>query len=371
MSADRMKHLTDIQQEITNDIALNRYVENVQKYYSTDSQSISSEIKSGLENEIKSFESKQNKSLLPREHRWRLMIDGRNQTNENCHPLEFDGCEPGYHAAMYRAFELMEHTINQPLTVDLIVALHDMAIDGVKTEKGSLFAKGIISEPKKGKFGLTNRGLSGSNVSDAGFKEMVLQIKNTDAFFEIKDQYNNTIDDDFYEKVINDTYTFSQMCADKIELYRYGKLNSPAEVIKQLQELINTYYQNISSASSPELTLKAIADFAHQANLLHPFWDGNIRTLVFLVVNKLLLQNGFPPAIFNDPNRFDGHTVNELYIDIIEGMEKAKMYGFIPLSRTRSAPNLTSAQALGLFPNLDEQKLSVTLINKSTHNPSH
>jgi len=347
MTTERRKKIDDIRKEIINDTELNRYLANVESFYPDwrKPKSISFEGKDTLDNAIKSFENaNEDKSVVQRKNRWRLIIDGAVQKAEDCNPLAFED-EPGYHAAMYRAFELMERTINQPLTVDLIIALHDMAVDGVKKRQGPMFSKDVASEHTAGKFAL-----SIANVSDAGFKEMILMQKDRAAFFEVKTEYGIPLEGDDIDEITSDTYKFSENYGD-IRLVRYGKLKNQSEVIDELQKLINKYYQNIASSNgNSELIIKAIADFAHQADLLHPFDDGNVRTIVFLVVNKLLLENGFPPAIFEDPNRFDGYTVNELYNEINDGMNKAKEHGFTSLRKTElSSKEQPPSHLLGLF----------------------
>jgi hypothetical protein len=40
-----------------------------------------------------------------------------------------------------------------------------------------------------------------------------------------------------------------------------------------------------------------------------------------LYLNHLLILNGFPPSILSNANRFDGCSIEELIIDVIEGMQ--------------------------------------------------
>jgi hypothetical protein len=55
-----------------------------------------------------------------------------------------------------------------------------------------------------------------------------------------------------------------------------------------------------------------------QAHLLP---DGNIRTIAFGVLPKLLLENGFEPTILHDPNILDGYSVAEIKVAILQGQK--------------------------------------------------
>lgn len=67
--------------------------------------------------------------------------------------------------------------------------------------------------------------------------------------------------------------------------------------------------------------LQAICKFLATLERVHPFNDGNCRT-VYLLLQKLLTDNRFPLTILDNPNTFDGFSVNELVEDVILGMDK-------------------------------------------------
>jgi hypothetical protein len=56
----------------------------------------------------------------------------------------------------------------------------------------------------------------------------------------------------------------------------------------------------------------AIARCCQDLDQHHLFSDGNARTLGFLVMNKLLLQNGLSPVVLVDPNHIDMNSIDEL-----------------------------------------------------------
>ena len=71
-----------------------------------------------------------------------------------------------------------------------------------------------------------------------------------------------------------------------------------------------------------ELKLRAIIRGVQDLEVLHTFTDGNCRTMVFCVLNKLLLQNGFDPVIMLNPNRLDGLSEDQLIAEILDGQQR-------------------------------------------------
>ena len=92
------------------------------------------------------------------------------------------------------------------------------------------------------------------------------------------------------------------------------------------QEVLYIYNQEIKNAETEEKTLEAIARCCQDLDQLHLFIDGNIRTIAFLVLNKLLLQNGLDPVILDDPNIFDCNAVDELIVAIRKGQDQFRSY---------------------------------------------
>lgn len=90
-----------------------------------------------------------------------------------------------------------------------------------------------------------------------------------------------------------------------------------------LDDNITHYNQQIIHAKSDEEKLKLIAKTIQFFERIHPFADANGRTFVNLLLNYLLLQEGFPPAIFFEPNIFDIHhdLANEIKKSIANTIE--------------------------------------------------
>lgn len=61
-----------------------------------------------------------------------------------------------------------------------------------------------------------------------------------------------------------------------------------------------------------EAKLCAIAECVWYLEHSHVFTDANLRTSVFLIMNKLLLRNGLCPVMADDPNVIDGRSREEV-----------------------------------------------------------
>ena len=73
---------------------------------------------------------------------------------------------------------------------------------------------------------------------------------------------------------------------------------SPKDVEKELKELINWYKENKGKIHPLILAY----DFHLKYESIHPFRDGNGRT-GRLILNKILIQNGYPPLIVYKENK--------------------------------------------------------------------
>lgn len=93
------------------------------------------------------------------------------------------------------------------------------------------------------------------------------------------------------------------------------------QVEKEANRLIAIYNAEIKSALTSREKLLAITKIIVDFNVLHPFGDGNGRVFVGLVLNELLLRNGFTPVILDDFRIFRGHTLNEIISKLEIGLQ--------------------------------------------------
>lgn len=101
---------------------------------------------------------------------------------------------------------------------------------------------------------------------------------------------------------------------------------SHEEHTKIIQDYIAEYQASLKKATTEDEKLSTIINFIQSLEQLHPFSDGNCRTLIMLLLNRELILNGFPRVMLTDPNRFDLYSVEELKKEIKEGWENAKNF---------------------------------------------
>ena len=128
---------------------------------------------------------------------------------------------------------------------------------------------------------------------------------------------------------------------DKIwlEIKKNGALYIAPKVSRNNLEILVTdaivnFNANIKTATTDDNKLEVIGNLIQNLERIHPFPDANGRTFVNLLLNYLLIKNGFPPATFLEPNLFDafGHTVEVLKRGIANTVEiyhgKKDLFGF-------------------------------------------
>src|SRR5262249_3978546 len=94
-----------------------------------------------------------------------------------------------------------------------------------------------------------------------------------------------------------------------------------SEIVDMVSLLTKEYYLELAKCGDDkELKLKAIASYIQKLEVLHPFEDANCRTFVILLLNKLLIENGFSSVILINPNQFDGFSNSQLVTAIKNGM---------------------------------------------------
>lgn len=90
---------------------------------------------------------------------------------------------------------------------------------------------------------------------------------------------------------------------------------------KQIINTLSNFYEKIHSEQENDHKLFDIAEFIQKSEHIHPFYDANCRTFCIVLLNLLLMQNGFAPTLIDDPNKFDGYSIKGLVSLIKEGIQ--------------------------------------------------
>jgi Fic family protein len=92
---------------------------------------------------------------------------------------------------------------------------------------------------------------------------------------------------------------------------------NPLKINTLIEEMISWYYHNYQKLSIPELAAWLHFKFVH----IHPFIDGNGRT-ARLILNLVLLQHGYPPAVIL-------HLDRKKYFRVLREADSEKYSGYM------------------------------------------
>ena len=102
------------------------------------------------------------------------------------------------------------------------------------------------------------------------------------------------------------------------------KISNSDVVESQINTAFNTYNEKIKACKHDREKLITILELVQTIEFIHPFGDGNCRT-VYCLLQYLLLENGLQLAILDDPNCFDFLPVTSENVHcLVEEVERAQ-----------------------------------------------
>jgi len=286
--------------------------------------------------------------VLPSQEAWRLCVD-QPAVGDGLHAgLRFDN-EPGYMAGMYRALAqmVMQDMQGIDLSAESFVDLHDTAVHGVFARSTLVHGLGMCrSSTLEAIAGFTAPGagfpasLQGLGVRDAlhvaepgleGIEQIRKGLRLPDETSTVCLTVGGNASVTGLEELQAGGETWCRVTLP-VTMGR-GRLASTralrtwpktaAQLMGRIQACLDECRKDCAAAAEdPDVKLRAIALCCRSLEQLHPFPDGNARTIGVLVLNKLLLEQGLPPAALEDANRLDAYSVAEVMQDIKEGQER-------------------------------------------------
>lgn len=229
---------------------------------------------------------------FPRQDIWRFFIDGVLQRKETGW-VDFEKREPGYLKACSKAFVYTLENSRSLLSVDILKSIHEQISTDVdnlntKTKPGEFRDNSVIHF----NLNLASGDNDEYNLSPSGLVELL-------------------------ENPEHPAYYLNQK-NDHLEIFSYAK--SAEEIEVDVVNAIDAYHEANSQEKDAKALLRNIATLIREVERIHPFGDANCRTICMVLLNRELIYHGFMPAILQDPNRFDGLTVDECVTEIIQGM---------------------------------------------------
>lgn len=223
-------------------------------------------------------------------------------------PYLFDN-EPGYHNAMMKALFYVRDTLGEKLNANKLCQLHDIYVDGVihNSIKKEPFQKGYAPGYR---YGLEWNKVSNDAKRELEDEKLILFFKNQ-KFLELHKSFECL---STYQPISGGNWSVCSRFEDGTELSR---------VHEKVNALFEKYYQEIEAADSNDARLAAIVNLCRALEIFHVFPDGNGRTILFAMLPKLLIENGFSPAILDKPFTFDSgyHSTKEMVDLLKKGME--------------------------------------------------
>ncbi len=228
---------------------------------------------------------------FPTTERWRLFTDLDRQHRE---PDVFDLSEPGYLNAMWNAFTEAMNALGTKVSAESFCHMHDRCVEGVRRRiEGDSFRLGYATGYT---YGLPHSKIT-SNAKSEWLSEKLIWT------------HENTED--------NQLYLATHFNQNVIPIR-----NEITSITQKITDLFAKYYNNISNQENPNDRLNEIVNLCRSLEIFHPFPDGNQRTIAFVLLPKLLLENGFSVPILENPFLFDGgFSTQEMAEQVRRGME--------------------------------------------------
>ena len=296
---------------------------------------------------------------LGRANFWKLLIDGKVHAGNDKHAYDRSR---GYMASMMKGLLRIARDVKQPLTTDFVLKLHEDATALVTTERNDSSEHTPLREnsfQEQGlKTGPNSWGVS-PNFEPQGLQEIRALLDELDA--QVNANWDAVIKDGFKDDLralFNDGTApgkmrvgayFQQLpggvknrngvpiptfeAGYHAKAFKDGKF---AETLRGLMDnVIAKANTEIAAANNDrDRVLGAIVDCCRGLGVIHPFKDANGRVMMFLVLNKLLMDNDLPPTILDDQG------------DMV-GKSKGTLVGLIKNGQALVAPPIAAPQGEG------------------------
>jgi len=260
----------------------------------------------------------------------RMFIDGDRVKHSDDIIAEFENREPGYFSACFQAFKhlLSSRDHGDPIHPEDILTLYKIAMRGV--ENTAIWTKG-----KKAIFKPIHV-VNGYLISprDIGCRTYATKEGLIEWFNSLQDNkhatfINKRLKKEGYNCIVEDKrYLLKSFYNNELMIYNYDarSFKQPLPIKAVVDQHLYAFYQEMDSVNSDRnKKLELICQLIQRLERLHPFYDGNGRTFSMLLLNYLLIINGFYPALQTSPNRVDGLSLQQLIEQIQADMAKSKL----------------------------------------------
>lgn len=289
-----------------------------------------------LENVIeRSIENSEHPGLthlknLGKENYWKILIDGNVHDKNDKH---FYDRSKGYMASMMKGLGMIAAEIDKPLSTDFIIDLHTAAT-ALVTNDQPIVRREVGKEDhvytQEENWAVAY--LKGHNFQEQGLKKAPNAWGVTREFSEDGMTELAALRDDL-DKLVDRGYFYEENVRlegiDRTVQWKAGKTQTGDElqgiVKKLMDQVIEKADREIEAAKAKQDqdgVIGAIIDCCRGLGVIHPFKDANGRLIMFLTLNKMLMQQGMPPTVLEDQGFMVGKSKAELTALIKQGQQK-------------------------------------------------
>ncbi|MBZ4376067.1 hypothetical protein [Corallococcus sp. AS-1-6] len=272
---------------------------------------------------------------LPRDRWWKLFIEGRHHGSSNTHQaMIFDRQQsPGFYNAMTKAFTAwLKHPAAPDDRVDFD-RYHEMH---AAVTRGVLKLNDVVSERARQRFVPVPHELSHYTnfpIDVQGHEvdwESLLELSNDGDIGTFKTIMKDLgAPRDVLEHWVERDWATSLLTRSRGSQLLWGTAYEPREAKGKVNALFARYYlerdqaaQQSAKEAKQELKLRAIVRVIRALHVGHFYADANGRLNTMLLLNYLLLQEGFSPVILFDTAIFGGALRMYDLVDAVrEGMK--------------------------------------------------
>ncbi len=241
--------------------------------------------------------------------KWKECVDGKyHHLGKDVFKLGLhQGCiEPEYVPSMEKAFKFCEKYLNRKVDADWYLQLHRITCGHFDGDP----AVYLMGQEKVGVFRDTDDDIlwwPSGNYAVTPEAKAELQALDAEVKQELGPEYGMGImaPDPKWNNAI---------------YHQYHKMTRP-QMKRVFNKLMNEFYKEAGSAANRDQTFAAIAKLYKRLELLHPPRDGSGRTNTALV-NKILTEYGFSPAILDNPYVSTTYGLARWTQYLKEGVEK-------------------------------------------------
>ncbi|STX28331.1 ankyrin repeat-containing protein [Legionella beliardensis] len=254
---------------------------------------------------------------IPNSELYRLVVDGCRHKDEQGF-VGYEARESGSVRCFLNAILEKKDFVNskEPVTIELFKEIHRVC------SPGGRFFPGQFKETYPG----TSHGFGIYQLSIEGLKDLC-DFADRNKEFKVSYYDNNFVIHKLNLYGINMELSLCRRPArSKPNEEQEFKITYAVSLTKEntstlAESTINKLNNTLAQANNDNTILEAIVECIYELEHAHMFHDANLRSNMILA-NLLLMQHGFPPVSYFDPNYLDGVSKAEFFNIMKEGMLK-------------------------------------------------